>query len=116
MIENDFSGGRAYAQSKLAQVFHTLDLAEELDGKEVLVTSLHPATMMPTGMVLRSGRPPRATIDEGATAVMQLVRSDDIESGSFYRGLQRSRAHDQAYDREARAKLKALAEELTGIR
>ncbi len=32
MIENDFSGRRAYAQSKLAQIMFTHDLAEELAG------------------------------------------------------------------------------------
>jgi len=116
MIENDFSGGRAYGQSKLAQIMHTLDLAEELDGTGVFAASLHPATYMPTGMVLRAGVQPRATIDEGADAVMQLIVSDLIESGQFFRGLEPARANDQAYDLGARARLKRLSEELTGIR
>ncbi len=116
MIERDFSGGRAYAQSKLAQVMHAIDLAAELEGKGVVVSSLHPATYMPTGMVRRAGVEPRSTIDEGANAVMQLIVSDAFESGAFFRGMQEGRAHDQAYDDAARARLKALAEELTGIR
>ena len=53
MIENNFSGGRAYAQSKLAQVMFTIDLAEELAGTDVVVNALHPATYMDTGMVRR---------------------------------------------------------------
>ena len=32
MIEENFSGGRAYGQSKLAQIGHTFDLHEELAG------------------------------------------------------------------------------------
>ena len=116
MIENNFSGGRAYGQSKLAQIMFTFDLDEELDGTDIMVNSLHPATYMPTGMVLRAGAQPRATIDEGADAVMQLVVSDEIEGGQFFRGLVPARANDQAYDMQARASLKALSRELTGIR
>lgn len=116
MIENDFSGRRAYAQSKLAQVAFTFDLHEELAGTGVMINSLHPATYMPTGMVQRLGIEPRATIDEGAVAVLQLVRSDDIEGGQFFRGLVAERAHDQAYDLESRARLKRLSEELTAAR
>ncbi len=116
MIENNFSGGRAYGQSKLAQIMFTFDLDEELDGTNIMVNSLHPATYMPTGMVLRAGAQPRSTIDEGADAVMQLVVSDEIEGGQFFRGLVPAQANAQAYDMQARASLKALSRELTGIR
>ena len=44
MLERDYSGVRAYCQSKLAQIMFTIDLAERLDGKELTVTALHPAT------------------------------------------------------------------------
>ena len=114
MIENDFSGGRAYAQSKLAQVMHTFDLHEELAGTGIMVNSLHPATYMPTGMVLRLGVEPRATIAEGADAVMQLIDSDEIEGGQFFNQMNPSRANDQAYDMESRARLKKLSQDLTG--
>ncbi len=114
MIEKNFSGGRAYAQSKLAQVMFTFDLAEELGGTDVVVNALHPATYMDTGMVRRAGRTPRATVGEGADAVMQLITAPDIGSGGYFNGLRPSRANAQAYDEEARAKLRRLSEELTG--
>jgi NAD(P)-dependent dehydrogenase (short-subunit alcohol dehydrogenase family) len=114
MIEKNFSGGRAYAQSKLAQIMHTFDLHEELEGTGIMVNSLHPATYMPTGMVLRLGVQPRATIAEGADAVMQLIVSDEIEGGQFFNQMTPGRANAQAYDPEARARLKALSERLTG--
>ena len=114
MLEKDFSGGRAYAQSKLAQVMFTFDLAEELKGREVIVNALHPATYMDTPMVRRAGVTPRATVDEGADAVMQLVTSPDIGSGGYFVGQRPSRANGQAYEEEARARLWRLSEELTG--
>lgn len=116
MIENDFSGNRAYGQSKLAQIGHTLDLHEELSGRGVMVNSLHPATYMPTGMVSRLGVTPRATIDEGADAVMQLILSEEIEGGQFFNQLVPQRAHAQAYDMESRRRLRELSRELTGSR
>ena len=116
MLENGFSGGRAYAQSKLAQVLFTFDLAEELEGSGVIVNTLHPATYMDTPMVTRGGGTPRTTVAQGADAVMQLVTSPDIGSGGYFNGLRRSRANAQAYDQEARARLWSLSEELTGTR
>ena len=116
MIENDFSGGRAYAQSKLAQIMFTIDLAEELEGSGVIVNSLHPATYMDTGMVRRAGLTPRATVGEGADAVMQLITSSDIGSGGYFNRLRPARANAQAYDEEARNKLRELSERLTGAR
>lgn len=114
MLEEDFSGGRAYAQSKLAQILFTVDLAEELDGTGVIVSTLHPATYMDTGMVRRAGVEPRATVDEGADAVMHLVEGSDVVSGQYYNGLEPGRANPQAADAEARARLREISQELTG--
>jgi hypothetical protein len=44
---------------------------------------------------------------------MQLITSPDIGSGGYFNGLRPARANDQAYDVEARAKLRRLSEELT---
>ncbi|MXW55938.1 MAG: SDR family NAD(P)-dependent oxidoreductase [Gemmatimonadales bacterium] len=115
MIEKDFSGRRAYAQSKLAQIMFTHDLAADLAGTGIVVGSLHPATYMPTGMVRRLGATPRSTIAEGADAVMQVVDSDEFESGQYFSGLRPTRANDQAYDAGARARLRELSQELTGL-
>ncbi len=116
MLENDYSGSRAYAQSKLAQVMFTFDLARELEGSDVVVNSLHPATYMDTRMVERAGVEPRSTVDEGADAVMHLITGEDLESGQFFDGTSATRADDQAYDEEARERLRELSEELTGGR
>ena len=55
MLTRGYDGGRAYAQSKLAQVMFTFDLAHELEGSGVTVNCLHPATYMDTTMVREGG-------------------------------------------------------------
>jgi len=114
MIERDYSGSRAYGQSKLAQIMFTIDLARELQGTGVSVYALHPATYMDTHMVRSAGIEPRSTVAEGADAVMNLVTSPDLESGQFFNGLRPGRANAQAYDEAARAKLRELSSKLTG--
>ena len=115
MLERDYDGSTAYAQSKLAQVLFTFDLAEELEGTGVTVNTLHPATMMPTTMVLERGGEPRSEIEEGVEAVLHLIRATDLETGRYFNGTSPGRAHDQAYDEEARRKLRELSRELTGL-
>ena len=114
MLTRGYDDGRAYAQSKLAQIMLTLDLAAELEGRGVIAVAVHPASMMNTDMVLERGARPRSTVEEGAAAVLRAVTSAGVESGAYYRGLERARAHDQAYDEEARARLRRLSERLTG--
>jgi NAD(P)-dependent dehydrogenase (short-subunit alcohol dehydrogenase family) len=113
MLERGYTGGRAYARSKLAQVLFTIDLAEGLADRGVTVVALHPATLMDTPMVRSAGVAPRSTVDEGAEAVMQLVTGAGIESGQYFRGMRPVRAHDQAYDPAARDRLRELSIELT---
>jgi NAD(P)-dependent dehydrogenase (short-subunit alcohol dehydrogenase family) len=115
MLERGFDGGRAYAQSKLAQIMFTFDLADELAGTGVLVNALHPATYMNTAMVRRAGIAPRSTVDEGADPVMNLVTNPDVGSGGYFNQMRPARATAQAYDAEARRQLRELSEELTGV-
>ncbi|MEV0659963.1 SDR family NAD(P)-dependent oxidoreductase [Actinomadura luteofluorescens] len=111
MITRGYTGTRAYCQSKLAQVMFTIDLADELAGTGVTANALHPATYMPTKMVSS----PISTLEEGVRATHRLVTDPALDevSGRFFDGLQEARAHAQAYDSDARARLKALSDELT---
>lgn len=116
MLERGYSDGRAYAQSKLAQILFTVDLARELEGKGVFVAAVHPATMMNTTMVLSRGARPRATVEEGVEAVVNLVTATGLESGQYFNGLRPARANAQAHDEAARERLRRLSEELTSRR
>lgn len=114
LLEHGYEGFRAYAQSKLAQVLFTFDLAEELDGVGVTANCLHPATFMPTKMVLAAGVSPASSLEEGRDAVMQLIADEALDgvSGRYFNGTRESRADDQAYDPDARARLRELSDRL----
>lgn len=117
MLTSGYSASRAYAQSKLAQVMFAMNLAEQLEGTGVTANSLHPATLMDTEMVEQAGIEPRASVDDGAEAVMKLAVSPALEgrTGLYFNGLEEARANDQAYDASARDELRALSARLTGI-
>lgn len=115
MLERAYDGGRSYTQSKLAQVMFTFDLAEALDGTGVTVNALHPATYMNTTMVQSMGITPRSTVDDGADAVMHVATAEDAGTGQFFNGSQPARANAQAYDTEARRRLRELSRTLTGV-
>ena len=114
MLDNRYSGSRGYAQSKLAQILFTFDLAAELEDTGIEVNALHPATFMDTNMVLSAGVRPRSSVEDGLEAVMHLIVSEDVGSGRYFDGLRPSRAHGQAYDGESRMRLRRLSEELVG--
>ncbi|WP_027583615.1 SDR family NAD(P)-dependent oxidoreductase [Bradyrhizobium sp. Ai1a-2] len=117
MITKNYSGSRAYAQSKLAQIMFTIDLAQELKGSDVTANSLHPATYMNTTMVRAGGVTPISTVEQGGQAILHLVSGDDVadESGLFFNGMNEARANPQAYDASARRRLRALSLELAGL-
>jgi NAD(P)-dependent dehydrogenase (short-subunit alcohol dehydrogenase family) len=115
MLQEGYSDIRAYAQSKLAQVMFTFDLAEELEGSRITVNALHPATMMDTDMVLERGAQAWSSVETGARAVLRLVNTEDLGTGLYFNQVTPARADDQAYDEEARAQLRALARRLTGV-
>jgi NAD(P)-dependent dehydrogenase (short-subunit alcohol dehydrogenase family) len=117
MLTRGYSGARAYRQSKLAQIMFTFDLAPELAGRNVAVNCLHPATFMDTTMVRLSGVQPISTVEEGGAAILQLVMSPTLEgaSGLYFSGMRESRADPQAYDANARKKLRALSFGLVGL-
>jgi NAD(P)-dependent dehydrogenase (short-subunit alcohol dehydrogenase family) len=117
MLTRGYSGVRAYCQSKLAQILFTFDLAKELAGQDVAVNCLHPATYMNTTMVRLSGVQPISTVEQGGAAILRLVDDPSFagRSGLYFNGMQESRADRQAYDEDARRRLRALSFDLVGL-
>jgi NAD(P)-dependent dehydrogenase (short-subunit alcohol dehydrogenase family) len=117
MLERDYTGVQAYCQSKLALVMFTFDLADELRDRGVTANCLHPGTYMPTKMVLASGVSPVDSLECGVRATMRLIAAPELEgvSGRYFNRLEEARAHAQADDAEARARLRELSERLVGL-
>jgi NAD(P)-dependent dehydrogenase (short-subunit alcohol dehydrogenase family) len=116
MLERRYSGVQAYCQSKLAQVMMGFDLAEKLAGRGVTANSLHPGTYMPTKMVLESGTTPIDSLESGVESTLRLVADASLEgvTGRYFERQREARAHAQAYDPEARRRLREVSTELVG--
>jgi NAD(P)-dependent dehydrogenase (short-subunit alcohol dehydrogenase family) len=114
MLEHHYDGGQAYCQSKLALIMFTFDLAEELARTRVTANCLHPATYMPTKMVLAARGSGMSSIEEGAQATLRLVRASELEhvTGRYFNGQHEAQVESQAYNQQARHQLRQLSEQL----
>jgi NAD(P)-dependent dehydrogenase (short-subunit alcohol dehydrogenase family) len=117
MLEQHYSGVQAYCQSKLALIMLTLDLAAQLGEHGVTVNCLHPGTYMPTKMVLAAGVEPRDSLESGVRATERLATAPEMAevNGKYFDRLAEARAHPQAYDVDARRRLRELSERLTAL-
>lgn len=115
LLREHYDGVQAYCQSKLAQIMHAIDLSESIPSEEVTFNSLHPATYMPTKIVLSERGSSHDSLELGTRSTLRLAIGPELEgvSGRFFDRLSESSAHPQAYDPAARARLRELSEELT---
>jgi NAD(P)-dependent dehydrogenase (short-subunit alcohol dehydrogenase family) len=116
MLQREYDGSRAYRQSKLAQIMFGFSLAERLPAGDVTVNSLHPATFMPTKIVLEQHGHSVDSLDEGVDATLRLAIGDDVDgvTGKYFNRQTDAHADDQAYDEEAGRRLWDLSAALTG--
>ncbi|HEY7431434.1 MAG TPA: SDR family NAD(P)-dependent oxidoreductase [Streptosporangiaceae bacterium] len=116
MLTRGYSGTRAYGQSKLAQIMSGFELARRVGSGQITVNSLHPATYMPTKMVLLERGESVDTLTEGMMATRRLAVGPALAgvTGKFFNRTAEARASAQAYDPAARAQLWDESRRLTG--
>ena len=116
MLERSYDGTRAYCQAKLAEIMLTFDHAANLAGTDVTVNCVHPAFNMPTKIVTHMFTPD-SEIADGVTSVLRLITDPGLEhvTGCYFDQTQKAHAHEQAYDERARARVREIAERLTGV-
>jgi NAD(P)-dependent dehydrogenase (short-subunit alcohol dehydrogenase family) len=116
MLERSYDGMQAYCQAKLAEIMLTFDRAAELSGSGVTVNCVHPAFNMPTKIVTHMFTP-QSEIADGVRSTVHLITAPGLEkvSGRYFNQTREATAHPQAYDHRARARLWAIAKQLTGV-
>lgn len=110
MMEREYDGLLAYCRSKVAMIMMTFDLAAGLAEQKVTVNAVHPAHLMDTPGVREFGLTPVTGTDEGMRPTVRLLTDPALEAttGRYFHQFEERRAHDQAYDPEARARVAAL--------
>ncbi|MER6575236.1 SDR family NAD(P)-dependent oxidoreductase [Nonomuraea sp. NPDC001023] len=116
LLEHHWDGVQAYCQAKLAQIMLTLDHAELLRDHGVTVNALHPASYMPTKIVTHLFTV-QSTLDEGVTHTARLITDPALDNvtGTYFNRSRPARAHHQAYDTDARTRLREISRQLTGV-
>jgi NAD(P)-dependent dehydrogenase (short-subunit alcohol dehydrogenase family) len=111
-----YEGRRAYAQSKLAQITYANELAAQLLATGITVNSLHPATFMPTKIVLDERGTSVDPLDRGVESTVRVAIDPELDTvtGHFFDREQEARAEAQAYDPTAQRHLRELSEKLAG--
>jgi NAD(P)-dependent dehydrogenase (short-subunit alcohol dehydrogenase family) len=121
-----FNGWRAYANSKLANILFTSELARRVTGSGVTANCLHPGVVN-TGFgrdgsrVLRFGldlgRRFLRTPGQGADTVVYLASSPDVEgaTGGYYIHRKLSAPSRAAQDQATARRLWEISAELTGL-
>ncbi|WP_163506209.1 SDR family NAD(P)-dependent oxidoreductase [Fodinicola acaciae] len=114
LVERDYDGVRAYRQSKLAMIADTFALAAETAGTGVTVNALHPATLMPTGMVVEAGWNTMDSVDTGTRSTLRLIVDPELDgvTGHYFDKLERAEPQPEARDPRAQAALAELTARL----
>ena len=109
MSESAYSGVQAYCRSKLAMIMMTFDCAALHPGLQV--HALHPGTYLDSHMVREAGIQPLGPVSQGAESILAVLEaalgaSGEAESGRYFDRSRPAQALAQAYESEARRKLR----------
>ncbi len=125
--ERNWSGQRAYNQSKLANVMFTYELARRLEGTGVTATVLHPGVVRtafgaedPAGwqrLFLPLVRPWLKSPAQGAETPIYLASSPEVAgvTGRYFANRKPKTSNRASYDTEAQARLWRVSADLVGL-
>ena len=126
-LKGNYSGWRAYGQSKLANVMFTYELARRLKGTGVSVNALHPgavATNIGSNNEAWYARPVLTIFrlfgtkpEKGARTSIYLASSPEVEgiSGEYFANQRSVESSEASRDETIAKKLWSLSESLTGL-
>ncbi len=116
-----------YAQSKLANILFTTELARRLEGTRVTANCLHPGVIASgfgqtyggfTSVIVKLASPFLGTPEKGAATSVYLASSPEVEgvTGKYFAKCAEARADRVAYDPADARRLWEISEGLTGLR
>jgi retinol dehydrogenase 14 len=123
----NYSGQRAYNQSKLANVMFTNELARRLEGTGVTATAVHPGVVRTNfgaedqawffALISRAVRPLLKTPAQGAETPIYLASSPDMDgvTGQFFANRKPKTANRVAYNTGLTARLWQVSADLVGM-
>ncbi|NBC48441.1 MAG: SDR family NAD(P)-dependent oxidoreductase [Gammaproteobacteria bacterium] len=114
MLTTGYDGMRAYAQSKLALIMATMELAEALKPRGITVNALHPGTLLNTKMVREGFGRAQGPAEAGAEAEEHLATAPMLAdiTGAYFDRMDQAEPEVQARDGDARQRLMALLDQL----
>ena len=122
-----YSGGRAYSQSKLANVLFTYQLAERLRGSAVTANVLHPGVVRTSfgaedpariqRLLVPFLRPVMKSPAKGAATSIHLASAPELEqvSGRYFANRRATRSSTRSYDQAVAARLWEASADLLGL-
>jgi retinol dehydrogenase 14 len=123
----NYSGQRAYSQSKLASVMFTYELARRLEGTGVTATVLHPGVVRTSfgaedqaayvAVIIRVARLVMKSPAQGASTPIYLASSPEVEgiTGRYYADRKPKTSSKASYDAIAAARLWQASVDLAGM-
>jgi NAD(P)-dependent dehydrogenase (short-subunit alcohol dehydrogenase family) len=121
-----YRGWRAYAQSKLANILFTYELARRLDGTAVMTNVLHPGFVATnfgrnnrsiTAALWRILQLAAISPEQGAETIIYLASSAEVKdiTGKYFVKQKAVRSSEASYNRAAAERLWQASAELTGL-
>lgn len=117
---------QTYAQSKLANIMFTYELADRLEGTDIMVNALHPGSVASklyrnfgilepviNFWIKLTGK----TSEEGAETSIYLASSDGVSdvTGKYFVDKEKQRSSEASYNKESWDRLWNLSEDMTGF-
>jgi retinol dehydrogenase 14 len=125
--ELSYSGGRAYSQSKLANVLFTYQLARRMRGSAVTANALHPGVVRTSfgaedpariqRLLVPLLRPVMKSPAQGAATSIHLASATELEqvSGRYFANRRPTRSSTRSYDQAVAAQLWEASADLVGL-
>lgn len=124
MLENRFSGFRAYAQAKMANIIFTYELDRRWGNEGITANAMHPGAVATNfgkesrplfrGLI-RMGKPFLKSPEKGARTIVYLASSPGVEgiSGKYFAYGRQIRSRALSYRQDVWKRLWEVSEELT---